>query len=80
MYTRTILMDWLVEALRSRGGEAHLVQIAKSIWEKHEADLRASGDLFYTWQYDLRWAALKLRKKGVLRPVDAKRKGLWGLR
>ena len=79
MYSRDVLMDWLVEALEDRGGEAHLVQVAESVWERHEEDLRRSGALFFTWQYDLRWAALKLRKRGVLRAVDDTRKGVWGL-
>jgi hypothetical protein len=48
-------------SLRELGGSATLVEVAKRIWETKEADLRASGDLFYTWQYDMRWAAQKLR-------------------
>jgi len=35
-------------------GETSIVRIAKHIWDCHEADLRASGDLFFTWQYDMR--------------------------
>jgi hypothetical protein len=40
---------------------APLVDVARHIWSRHEADLRAAGDLFFTWQYDMRWAAQKLR-------------------
>ena len=75
--TRDDLQDWVVEALRAAGGEAHLVDVARAVWQTHQADLEASGDLFYTWQYDLRWAATKLRHKGVL--DTAERSGLWRL-
>jgi len=31
-----------------------IVEISRAVWDRHEDDLRESGDLFYTWQYDLR--------------------------
>jgi hypothetical protein len=40
--------------------------IAKWIWEHHEAELRDSGDLFYTWQYDMRWAGTRLSNEGKI--------------
>ena len=36
------------------------------IWKHHENDLQTAGSLFYTWQYDMRWAAQKLQKEGKL--------------
>jgi hypothetical protein len=66
MSSKSDLVDWLVEALRGLGGKASLLDVSKEVWRLHESDLRASGDLFYTWQYDLRWAATKLRKQGLL--------------
>lgn len=80
MATKADLSDWLLESLEARGGEAHHVQIAKDIWERHEDDLRDSGELFYTWQYDLRWAGMKLRKQGTLQPDSRTRRGVWALR
>lgn len=79
MATKHDLSDWIVESLRGRNGEAHHIQIAKDIWNSHKEDLRASGDLFYTWQYDLRWAGQRLRDKGVLLPDSETRKGVWAL-
>ena len=67
MATRADLPDWVLEALQELGGSAHAVDVARVVWCRHEIDLRASGDLFYTWQYDLRWAGTKLRKAGLLR-------------
>ena len=61
MADKSDLQEWVIEALRDRGGEAHLTDVAKHIWDNHEAELRASGKLFYTWQYDMRWAAQKLQ-------------------
>lgn len=73
------LEAWVVEALRSSLGSAKLVTIAKHIWKHHEAELRSSGDLLYTWQYDMRWAANVLRRKGVLRAVSISPRGVWEL-
>ena len=70
MYTKADIQDWIVNALASHGGEAHLIQVAKHIWEHHEDDLRSSGDLFYTWQYDMRWSAQNLRDKGKLEKLS----------
>lgn len=60
-------MPWILEALRGLGGSARVTEVCKHIWTNHEADLRHSGDLFFTWQYDVRWAATKLRKARKLR-------------
>jgi len=62
MANRNDLQEWVYEAVKSNGGTASVVEVAKHIWEQHEDELKASGDLFYTWQYDMRWAADKLRK------------------
>ena len=71
------LMGWVVEALTGLGGSGHVVDVCREIWRAHEADLRDSGDLFFTWQYDVRWAAQKLRNSGVLEAVNGDRSGLW---
>jgi hypothetical protein len=63
-------MPWVVEALRAKGGRATVVDLAKHIWQTHQEELRRAGDLFYTWQYDIRWAATKLRHRGKLKTTD----------
>ena len=70
MPTRDDLMAWVLEALRANGGKATVIEVAKQIWNRHEDELRDAGDLFYTWQYDIRWAATKLRHRGQLRVTD----------
>jgi hypothetical protein len=77
--TKHDLQAWVLESLQKRGGSASVLEVTKDVWEAHEDDLRASGDLFFTWQYDLRWAAQKLRDAGRLAPKHGKRGGPWEL-
>ncbi|HXB15653.1 MAG TPA: hypothetical protein VNV44_07885 [Solirubrobacteraceae bacterium] len=73
------LQAWVVEAIEVWGGSAALIDVCRVIWRDHETDLRDSGDLFYTWQYDVRWAATGLRKRGLLHAADVSPRGLWEL-
>jgi 5'-nucleotidase len=63
---RPSLTAWVLEVLRARGGSASVVQVAHDVWAAHEEELRRSGDLFYTWQHDLRRVAAILRDEGRL--------------
>jgi hypothetical protein len=74
---RQDLVPLVEKAIRSHGGSASVVQVAQHIWQHHEKDLRASGDLFFTWQYDMRWAALKLRKMKRLAEPAGTQRGIW---
>lgn len=66
MVTREKLKIWVLDALKANGGTARVPDIAKHIWDNHEAELRKSGDFFYTWQYAMRWAGQILQKEGKL--------------
>ncbi|MFX0198017.1 MAG: hypothetical protein ACFFCW_18005 [Candidatus Hodarchaeota archaeon] len=79
MAKREDLSDWLLNALKANGGSATIVEVCKYVWENYEDELRKSGDLFYTWQYDIRWAATQLRKQDIMRSADASPKGIWEL-
>lgn len=79
MASRDILMRWVLEALRAQGGSASVLQVCKWVWAQHEDDLRSAGDLFYSWQYDIRWAATKLRKQGRLAASSTDDRGVWRL-
>ena len=74
MADKSDLKGWVVEALRAAGGSSSLIEVAKHIWDNHEDELRRSGDLFYKWQYDMRWAATVLRGEGVMTEGWALRK------
>ena len=79
MATKSDLVPWVIEALEELNGSGGVVQVCQVVWRRHETDLRASGDLFYTWQYDIRWAAQKLRDEGRLRPVQPRSRAPWQL-
>lgn len=66
MTAKEKMSDWIVGALEHHGGSASIVDVAKHIWEHHEPELRASGDYFYKWQYQMRWDAQRLRDEGHL--------------
>jgi hypothetical protein len=66
MITRDTLQSWVLEALRANNGSGSPATVARHIWRHHQQELEESGDLLYTWQYDIRWAAQKLRNSGVL--------------
>lgn len=77
MAVRDVLQEWLVEALRSLGGSASVIDVSREVWRRHQQDIENTGDLLYTWQYDLRWAATRLRKEGRL--ADNERGEPWRL-
>ncbi len=79
MATKSDLTDWVVEALRRNNGGGSILYVAQYIWEHHQKELEGS-DLFYSWQYDMRWAATALRKKGLLVAADDDRRGKWTLK
>jgi hypothetical protein len=73
------LQGWILEALKANKGRGTLIEICKYVWANHENDLRNSGDLFYTWQYDIRWAATNLRQEGKLLSAKESPRGIWEL-
>lgn len=73
------LRDWLIEALKGNGKKGTIIDVCRFIWEKYELELKASGNLFYTWQYDVRWAATELRKTGIMKPANISPQGVWEL-
>ncbi|AIW21124.1 hypothetical protein F0267_13885 [Vibrio coralliilyticus] len=79
MAIKNDLQQWVCDALEHHGGEARLIEVSRYIWQHHEAELRVSGDLFYTWQYYMRWAATQLRKNNTLKPVSDSPRGIWKL-
>ena len=79
MITKEGLGEWLVEALKASGGSASIINVCKYVWDKYENDLKDSGELFFTWQYDIRWAASRLREKGVMRAAEFSPQGIWEL-
>jgi len=79
MAVKRDLREWVLEALKRNGGRASIVEVCKHIWENHQTELRRSKNLFYTWQYDVRWVAHQLRKEGIVRSQAVSPKGMWEL-
>ena len=75
-----ILRQWIIEALEYYGGAATMIDVSRRIWETHEMDLRENGDMFYRWQYTMRWSATTLRKDSILVPTSHSERGIWALR
>jgi hypothetical protein len=84
--TRQDLPDLLYTTIKSLGGSAEMQVIFEKFWEVYSKELEKSGELFYTWNYDIRWAATKLRKENRLKPASKKEnshgadispKGIW---
>jgi hypothetical protein len=79
MITKQDLPNLVLEALHHLGGSGTVVDVAREVWQRHESELRASGDLFFTWQYDLRWAAQELRNESRLAPTSRGAASRWAL-
>lgn len=76
---KEMLQEWLTDILIDRNGEATIIEICIDIWDKYEDILRDEGELFYTWQYDVRWVASDMRKRGLMEEASSSGKGLWQL-
>ena len=74
-----ILREWIVDALKSYGGAATMIDVPKWTWENHREDLEKEGDLFYRWQYAMGWAGTALRQDGILGPANQSDRGIWVL-
>jgi len=47
--------------------------------QAHGGEIKENDDLFYTWQYDLRWVAAKLREEKLLKSAQASERNVWVL-
>lgn len=74
------LPELLEATLTKLGGSGTILEVCKTFWADNESELRNSGDLFYTWQYDIRWAATTLRKTGIMKDASISDSGVWELK
>lgn len=79
MLNKNDLSRLILEALKSNGGSASIVEVCKFVWKNYESNLRISGNLFFTWQYDIRWSATELRKEGKIKASEFSPSGIWEL-
>lgn len=85
---RADLPNALQIVLQELGGKARMMDVFRLFWSKYGNSLTEKDDLFYTWNYDLRWAATQLRKKKRMKPAKEREntggahcspKGIWEL-
>ena len=60
-------MSWVFTALKDLGGKAKLIDVADHIWENQKDKIIQSRTMRLRWQYDMRWAATNLRKRGIMK-------------
>jgi hypothetical protein len=77
MATKHDLRNWVYEAVSAYGGAATIAQVCKHVWTNHKSELEQSGDLFYTWGYDIRWAAQALRDAKLFKEKSLCKRGVW---
>lgn len=75
--SRYDLPDILYASIRALGGQADIISVCKYVWAHYQTELECSGDLFFTWQFDLRWAATELRKAKRMKAAEVSPKGVW---
>jgi hypothetical protein len=75
MLNREALVPLVTDALQANGGSARIHQVGKYIWDNYRSELERSGDFFYKWQYELRWASDKLAHQGKIRKGPPR--GVW---
>ena len=79
MQTREIMKEWVKQSLVQLGGRATIIDICKNVWENHKIEIQDTADLFYQWQYEIRWAGDLLRREGTLVPARTSPRGVWEL-
>ena len=77
MNIREEIQPWIVSAIKENGGRATITQVARHIWQRHEHELRSSDEIFFNWQYEMRWGTRNLRRSGDMKPADPAEKGIW---
>jgi len=80
------LPDLLYNTIKSLKGRSSMMAIFREFWRTHASKLKDEDELFYTWNYDIRWAATQLRKEGRMKPacsqenphgLETSPKGIW---
>ncbi len=69
---------YVLRCLQHLDGRGTVLEVSKKFYELFSGELTEAEDLFYTWQYDIRWAATELRKNDLLlKSSNVGEKNLW---
>lgn len=63
METTPGMHQWIAEALADDDCGRDALSVSRHVWEHHEQELRDAGDLFWTWQIELRDALAALQEQ-----------------
>lgn len=86
---RSDLPEMLYCTLKELGGSASMMDVFRKFWYDNKDKLNETDDIFYTWNYDIRWAATQLRKQGKMKLAskqentygkDMSPKGVWEIK
>ncbi|MEZ5017055.1 MAG: hypothetical protein R2800_08370 [Flavipsychrobacter sp.] len=74
---RVRLATYVLEALDAFNGSAHIWEVCRYVWLNYlREELSMDDKEYYTWQYDIRWAAQLLRHDNV---IVSEPRGYWTL-
>ena len=74
------LRNILIKTLEDLGGSSKILPICRHAWTKYLSNqISPEDDLFYTWQYRIRWEARDLRKAKIMNSIDDSPYGIWQL-
>lgn len=76
MQGRELMKEWVQETLQDLGGSASILEVCKGVWKRHQKEIQGTEDLFYQWQYEIRWAGTLLRREGVIRSAESSPRGV----
>lgn len=63
---RDDFMPLIMAALNANGGSLKISEVCEFVWINYNARISMS-QVLYTWQYDIRWAANKLRRQNKIK-------------
>lgn len=67
----------ILAALKEYKGQAKIHQVCEHVWTHNSSQIMESKQVLYTWQYDIRWAANKLRRENK---IVSEPRGYWKLK
>lgn len=76
---RDDLPDLLYNVLDELGGEATAVEAVACFWTRYDEELRESGNLYYTWEFDLEKAVKDLRRDHRMMEAFYSPEDVWAL-
>jgi len=78
MFSKKVLQNAVYRAILELEGSATIIEVASHIYKNNKNEIVGSK-IEFTWQYDMRWHATALRKKGLIKDSINSPRGNWEL-